>query len=63
MSKSVQCHFRLEEDFLAKLDAYAKEMEAEQPGLKPTRSDALRVLVEKGLQTVKGTTRKFPGML
>ena len=42
--------FRLEPELLKQLDAYAKRLEAEKPGQRATRADALRVLLWKALE-------------
>ena len=45
-----QVGFRFPESLIKRLDAYAKKMEAQMPGLRFTRADAVRVLLEKGLK-------------
>ena len=40
---------RLEESLITRLDAYARTRAAETPGQTVTRTDAMRVLLEKGL--------------
>ena len=50
MSEKIkQVGFRFPESLIMRLDAYAKKMEGEMPGLRFTRADAVRVLLEKGL--------------
>jgi hypothetical protein len=41
--------FRLEPELLKQLDDYAKRLQADNPGLRATRADALRVLLSKAL--------------
>lgn len=41
--------FRLPVDLITRLDKYAEQMKAEQPGLQVTRADALRVLLTDAL--------------
>ena len=48
-SQPKQIYVRLDDALLARFDRYAERLEAEQPGLKPTRSDAIRILVHRGL--------------
>ena len=43
--------FRLDEDLIKKLDAYAASVAAANPGLKPTRTDAVRMLLLQALET------------
>ncbi len=45
---------RMTEDLLERIDRYVERMAREQPGTLPTRSDAIRVLLYKGLDTVCG---------
>jgi metal-responsive CopG/Arc/MetJ family transcriptional regulator len=45
-----QIYVRLDDELLAKVDNYAEALAAKQPGLKPSRSDAIRVLLYKGLE-------------
>jgi hypothetical protein len=44
-----QVYVRLDDALLARIDQFVERMAAQQPGLKPNRSDAIRVLVHKGL--------------
>jgi hypothetical protein len=44
-----QIYVRLDDELIAKIDRYAEQLAAAQPGLKPSRSDAIRVLLNKGL--------------
>lgn len=46
--------FRLEPEMLAKVDAFAREMEARVPGLAVTRTDAVRVLLTRALEREGG---------
>ena len=41
--------FRLAADLIERVDAHARRMEAAQPGLAFSRSDAVRVLLNKAL--------------
>jgi hypothetical protein len=47
-----QIFVRLSDDLVAELDRYVEVLAREQPGLNPSRSDAIRVLLHKGLATV-----------
>lgn len=47
--KTRQVAFRFPESLIERIDAYAKQMEEQMPGLRFTRADAVRVLIEKGL--------------
>jgi hypothetical protein len=42
-------YVRLDDALLARIDRYAERLAAEQPGFRPTRSDAIRILLHKGL--------------
>jgi hypothetical protein len=48
-----QIFVRLSDDLVAELDRYVEVLAREQPGLNPSRSDAIRVLLHKGLATVQ----------
>jgi hypothetical protein len=48
-TKTVQVAFRFPEALVERLDAHAKRLEAEQPGLTFTRADVVRVLLTRGL--------------
>jgi Arc/MetJ-type ribon-helix-helix transcriptional regulator len=48
-----QIFVRLSEDLVAELDRYVEVLAREQPGLNPSRSDAIRVLLHKGLATIQ----------
>ena len=48
--KVITASFRVPGSLLVKLDDYATEMMRKTPGLNLTRSDALRVLVNKALE-------------
>lgn len=49
MEATKQVGFRFTESLLRRVDAYAEKMSKEMPGLKFSRADAVRVLVERGL--------------
>lgn len=44
-----QVGFRFDDDLVRRIDIYAGRMGKEMPGLKFTRADAVRVLLEKAL--------------
>jgi hypothetical protein len=48
--KTKQAAFRFPLSLLRRLDAYADQMSAQMPGLRFSRADAVRVLLEKGLE-------------
>jgi hypothetical protein len=48
-SPAKQTYVRLDEEVLARIDRFAEKLAAEQPGFKPTRSDAIRILLHKAL--------------
>ena len=48
---------RLPRLLLRRLDAYAKQLRDEQPGVQITRSDAIRLLLERGLDTMSKRKR------
>ncbi len=47
--KMTQVAFRLPEELLARIDAEAQRLAAETPGWTPTRTDVVRILLERGL--------------
>ena len=49
--------FRLAEDLLERVDAHARRMEAAQPGLTFSRSDAVRVLLNQALDLAEAKAR------
>jgi hypothetical protein len=51
MGESVprQVYVRLDDATLARIDQFIEYLSKQQPGLKPNRSDAIRVLVHRGL--------------
>src|SRR5262249_42987911 len=53
MVKSTLVAFRLENELIKRLDAYAKRLEGERPGLKVARVDAVRVLLLRALADVE----------
>ena len=48
-----QVYVRLDDATLARIDRFLAQLSAQQPGLKPNRSDAIRVLVHRGLAAVE----------
>ena len=48
--------FRLPDKLIADVDRYARQLEAERPGIRVTRAEALRVLLLRALKET-GTTR------
>ena len=48
---------RLPDELVMALDQYAAELADERPGMKASRADAIRVLLHKGLATVKREAR------
>ncbi len=50
--------WRLPEDILERLDRHADRMTAASPGLSFTRSDAARVVLCKGLDTLEAEASK-----
>jgi hypothetical protein len=53
MGKTTLVAFRLEEELLKRIDAYAKRLEQATPGLRLARVDAVRVLLLRGLDEVE----------
>jgi len=41
--------FRLPVSVIERIDAFARQLEAEQPGIRVSRSNAIRTLLERGL--------------
>ncbi len=50
---TTQVAFRLPDDLLRRLDAYAERMRAAQPGVNVTRTDVVRVLLTRAIQRVE----------
>jgi excinuclease UvrABC nuclease subunit len=42
-------YLRLDDELLGRIGRYAEKLAAKQPGFKPTRSDAIRILLHKAL--------------
>ena len=57
---TTQLAFRLPDSLVARVDAYAKRLNAVTPGLDVTRTDAVRALLTQALDSVegKGKTRR-----
>ena len=53
MADSSQIAVRLPNALLAKIDAFRAEIEKAQPGLEPSRADAVRILVTRGLDAAE----------
>jgi len=53
MGKTTLVAFRLENELIKRLDAYAKRLEEERPGWKAARVDAVRVLLLRALGEVE----------
>jgi hypothetical protein len=45
--------FRLPSDLVKRLDLYAERLRRQQPGLRATRADALRLLLNEALDRVE----------
>jgi hypothetical protein len=52
MVQKKQTGLRIPEELLARVDAFAVRLQKEQPGLSIGRADAMRVLIQKGLEAV-----------
>jgi hypothetical protein len=50
--------FRLSVDLMKRLDRHAERLRAEHPGLKVTRADALRLLLNEALDAKEGNHGK-----
>jgi metal-responsive CopG/Arc/MetJ family transcriptional regulator len=50
MDKSKQMGLRLPQELIDRLDQYVDKLREELPGVEFTRSDAIRTLIEQGLQ-------------
>ena len=50
--------FRFPDDLIGRVDAYAKRLEAEQPGISVTRADAVRALLTRALDAIGEKARK-----
>jgi hypothetical protein len=48
-----QVYVGLDDATLARIDRFLEQLSAQQPGLKPNRSDAIRGLVHRGLEAVE----------
>jgi len=54
--KEKQVYIRLPDAVVAEIDQYAERLARTQPGLDPSRSDVIRVLIYKGLEAVHAET-------
>ncbi len=54
MGKTSLVAFRLENELIKRIDAFAKRLEDERPGLKVARVDAVRVLLLRALGEIEG---------
>jgi hypothetical protein len=54
--KEKQVYIRLPDAVVAEIDQYAEQLARTQPGLDPSRSDVIRVLIYKGLEAVHAET-------
>ncbi len=56
--KSQLVAFRFPKELIEQLDAYAKQLETETPGLIVSRSEAARILLSRAFEEAKHTGRK-----
>jgi hypothetical protein len=49
MSKTTLVAFRLDNELLKRVDAYAKRLEDQTPGIRLARTDAIRAILLRGL--------------
>jgi Arc/MetJ-type ribon-helix-helix transcriptional regulator len=54
--KEKQVYIRLPDAVVAEIDRYAERLARTQPGLDPSRSDVIRVLIYKGLEAMHAET-------
>ena len=57
-NETKQVTFRLETDLLDRLASYAEQLNRKNPGLKASRVDALRILLERALAQEEAETPK-----
>lgn len=50
--------FRLPDSLVKRLEQHAERLQREQPGLRITRADALRLLVLEALERAEGAAKK-----
>jgi len=48
--------FRLENELLSRIDAFAKRLEEQTPGIKLARADAVRAILLKGLEELENVS-------
>jgi hypothetical protein len=48
--KLILVSFKMADELIARIDSYAVRFEHEHPGVRCSRADAVRLLVEKGLK-------------
>ena len=60
-NETTQCAFRLPNDLVKRLDAYAERMSAEQPVMVFTRADAVRMLLTRALEADKTAPKRGRG--
>lgn len=61
MTDTEQVAFRLPSTLIARLDDYAKQLAIEQPGMRVTRTDAVRVLLTRALDLSPQASSKRRG--
>lgn len=55
---TLQVGFRMPTDLVKRIDAHAAKLEADRPGSRVTRSDAIRELLEIALRQTEGRKGK-----
>lgn len=58
---TVQVAARIDDEWVQEVDLFADEMAAAFPGSKPTRADALRAIIRKGLDVIAADRQKARG--
>ncbi len=53
MAKTTLVAFRLDNELLKRIDAYAKRIEEQSPGIKLARADAVRAILLRGLEELE----------
>lgn len=48
--KTILVSFKMADELIARIDGYAVRFEREHPGVRCSRADAVRLLIEKGLK-------------
>ncbi len=61
MTPTHASHLRLSDELLERIDRQVERIRREQDGLKVSRADVIRMLLEKALDAIEGKAKKSAG--